>query len=515
MDIVKRNYDLSPAELYDVKQGDDIFIYNQSALWAAVLFKVMNRMGCVFNLLKQMFGQYRGEYLRVLCSNGAAHDYTGRALVQLFTKQLQQPTSLLAQQNLTALDTALVTLGRRRLPFIALLVLHHDLSNHFAKQRAFSLDPAPVKLPPAITWRPALVGGYDCAPPMLTPKPTFQHLPSPTVQLEADRILSQLPHHMTDDWVRHVSGKFAIITPIRTEALRKACMQGNYNDVLRQSVSLSYYKKFKSEWRRILQRRPHLLQPVEVQGVGDVDWWSHTGYYSVPATTSAFNKPNREPLPPIALLSDVERALTQPLSQVHGPSNLLKAVMLCASKTPFKSVPTTMTALSMTEIEAIEFVIKYVTSNDISPADANQFLAQMVNQHTALPLHILLTSAHGFIGAIRYFLHPQLSIEINANIKMMISTFVLTTPEHNAPDWIHLWNHRALELLAAVRSKVDPKTGIVRKEEVAAAISKLSPNSSRDSKLLRLRTPKEFEEAFDALMTAADPLPGDSSDDSS
>lgn len=314
-------------------------------------------MGCVFDLLKQMFGQHRGEYLRVLYSAGAAHGYTGRALVQLITKQLQQPTSLLAQQNLSAVDTALVTLGSRRLPILALLVLHHDLSNHYSKKRAFPGDPAPFKIPQSIIWAPAVLGGYDCAPPMLTPKPGFQQLPAAVVTLKADHVLSQLPHRVTDDWISHVSEKFAVLTPIRVEALRKACMTGNYNDVLKQSVSLGYFKKFKNEWRHILKSRPHLLRPVRLRSVNDTSWWGHMGSASVPRRPSNVNKANREPIPPIALLADVEQALLCSLDSQHAPANLLNAVLMCAAKTPFKSVPTTMAALGMTEVEAITLVI--------------------------------------------------------------------------------------------------------------------------------------------------------------
>ncbi|KAL7302213.1 hypothetical protein TKK_0004888 [Trichogramma kaykai] len=89
MDIVREKFSLEPVNLYNVHQGDDVWVSNENSLWAAVLFFTMNRMGFVFNSAKQMLGSMRGEFLRVLYSKGQALGYSARALVNLILRPVQ------------------------------------------------------------------------------------------------------------------------------------------------------------------------------------------------------------------------------------------------------------------------------------------------------------------------------------------------------------------------------------------------------------------------------------------
>lgn len=61
--LVKRYRNIESENILRTHQGDDIWIINSKRHWAACLYYVMNRMGFVFNPIKQMFGHNRGEFL--------------------------------------------------------------------------------------------------------------------------------------------------------------------------------------------------------------------------------------------------------------------------------------------------------------------------------------------------------------------------------------------------------------------------------------------------------------------
>lgn len=63
--LVKRFWDIEGVSIFRTHQGDDIWLSNKKRHWSACIYYMMNRMGLVFNPIKQMFGHNRGEFLRI------------------------------------------------------------------------------------------------------------------------------------------------------------------------------------------------------------------------------------------------------------------------------------------------------------------------------------------------------------------------------------------------------------------------------------------------------------------
>ena len=89
------------------------------------------------------------------------------------------------------------------------------------------------------------------------------------------------------------------------------------------------------------------------------------------------------------------------LDRVYASKNLMCSVLACIASS-FKSVTTTMTALDMDEIQALQFILDYVTHTNRGSEVARQFIKKLISEWSALPLHILLCASHGHIGVLRY-----------------------------------------------------------------------------------------------------------------
>lgn len=293
-----------PSDLYHVHQGDDVWISSKSPLWAAIIFLLMNQMGFVFNSKKQMFGNGRGEFLRVLSSHGSAYGYTGRALGNLFLRPIQNPVSLLPMEHLSSITNSLTTLARRGLSPLMLFALHHDLTVYWGKFRAFPGDPVPLVLPKSLMWYPPADGGYDCPPPFFSIVPRFCDLPQINLNLQADSIVAKLPGHMTDDWISYVSNKLGGEFSLRAKSLSMNCKAANYIDVIKAELSLRPFRSLKEQWRKTLKNHPNIRHFPTMIPYSDVDWYDKMGWDVNPNSFSVVNPPQKDRLPP-KYLSDM------------------------------------------------------------------------------------------------------------------------------------------------------------------------------------------------------------------
>lgn len=131
---------------------------------------------------------------------------------------------------------------------------------------------------------------------------------------------------------------------------------------------------------------------------------------------------------------------------------MVSSLVACTSASPFKSINATKTDLGLSELDAIQFILNYITDSDLGVFEhARSFISDSISSGLAFPLHLLLTAAHGYTGVLRYFLHPTLSIEVNARVKTQLLKFVKICPQHDPADWKILWNQRVLELVRYIR----------------------------------------------------------------
>lgn len=231
--FIQEEYGLSPVNLYNVHQGDDVWLSSSSKVWNRLLFYVLNNMGFIFNLKKQMFGPGRGEYLRVLYENGAARGYLARATVNFILRPLQNDIPLSPEAWANTLRESICTLARRGLDSYGVAVLWRDCVNYWCQYRSHANDMSPVAIPRRYMYTQTALNGLGICQPGAVFLATDALPPYPTLKSDAKVRYEGLPTHMTDDWIKHISKKAPEATrQFDVKLVREAVIQDNYRDIL-------------------------------------------------------------------------------------------------------------------------------------------------------------------------------------------------------------------------------------------------------------------------------------------
>ncbi|KAL7298777.1 hypothetical protein TKK_0008522 [Trichogramma kaykai] len=419
-DLVRDRLALQPEDLYHVHQGDDVWISNRNPVWAAALFQVMNRIGFIFGKTKQMFGPAQGEFLRVYFNDGTADGYTARAIVNLILRPVQNSISLLCQEQLSSISNSLTTLSRRGLSLCSLQALYSDLSAHWSQQRAYPGDDRPFPLPKAVMWASSMEGGMDCAPPHLSMKPDFSNINYPKLDISLPPEIEALPATMSEDWVKHLSIKIGGKYPIRADSLVRQAKFTNYISLIRDVSSLNCYKVLKDEWveaAKAIRNRP----TPQLVSIYDPDWATKMEVDTNPRLVSALAPANRDKLSPIYLAQSFNQRLHSQYGDNNKDNTLLSAVMSFITSSPFKNMNTTMTALGLNQLEALQFIMNYSQDSDHKGSvQAKQFLCRILANKDTFPLELLSDAAFAYLSAFRYEQHPALIIDIVARVKTQL-----------------------------------------------------------------------------------------------
>lgn len=367
-----------PSHLYHVHQGDDVWISNEDKLWARLVYAVMNGQGFIFSPPKQMFGQARGEYLRVLYARGTARGYLGRALANFIQRPLQNDVAQTPRAWAATATSGVATLARRGLPRLAVCVLWSDTIQHWCTTRSHPSDKRPVAAPLELIATPSICGGYGAAPPYSVVNSNSIRIlpPEPVARPPSYDLLADLPHAMTEDWVAHVSAKYKAANSsqsqrqIRSQLLKEALARDNYSDVAAAITPHSYRRRDKADFtrfvdailgpkpspRQVNSRIAKLLLPASLAR-------EERGPPSLPpqekAPTSACGVAPRLLINDPTIQANMAGTLGQPsyIKKDLQPYNGTQAVlgkMFASSR--FKSVNLTTLALGGSKIEAIQAI---------------------------------------------------------------------------------------------------------------------------------------------------------------
>lgn len=250
-------FGLRPEAEYTVHQGDDVWIVNQSRLWAISLFKVMKATGFEFQASKQLFAVNRGEFLRVMYSSEGARGFLARAVSTFIVNPIQNPTIVGPVEKATALNSQLHVLFRRGLTQEACDILWQATVAFYLKH------PRPggggTTVPLSVAKAPYTKGGLDLGPPATFgsckyPLPTLPRAQTYTRELE-----TAIPRHMSEDWVRVLSAKLTI--DIDAEAVRTLLHRSNVSDSLREKdriMSLRIWEREMESWSAKMKAVPRL-----------------------------------------------------------------------------------------------------------------------------------------------------------------------------------------------------------------------------------------------------------------
>jgi len=233
-DFVSDNYSILPIDLYNVHQGDDIWLSNKSKVWAAALYYCMNNMGFIFQGSKQMFGSGRGEYLRVLYIDGLALGYLARAIVNFILRPIQNDILDDAREWAQSTSDSIRVMMRRGLGIAVAHAAYLSSVGFWAVVRSHHMDNKPTRIPWLAIMLPSDSGGLGALPPSHFPNiaTSITPLPSrPSFDPHHVEQIHTLPSQMSDDWVAHVSAKYP--QAWRSSAVKSQLLQSNYPDIMR------------------------------------------------------------------------------------------------------------------------------------------------------------------------------------------------------------------------------------------------------------------------------------------
>lgn len=355
---VNRLAGLKPVNEYHVHQGDDVWVTSESPTWARVLYYVLHQQGFLFQESKQMFGNGRGEYLRVLYKDGRGYGYTARALANYILRPVQNDQGINPVAWARAISDAAHLLVRRGLTLSGANAIFHDGMSYWALARAHELDQAPVALPRAKLWAPSVLGGLALSPPgyqwtQIHDVRVSADLPEFSSTIKASEF--NLPCQMADDWIAHVSekklrGMDELV--INAERLREAIVSENHYDVLNEIGHERGWHSYKVQ----------LARRVSGRAWSDLDQTSMGQYCAniEQALEVAGGLIKRQPVRNLRIPS-IESALTFSMRDYIGGRPRLAPMHACVeqmiNRSRFKSDTRLAQAFSLSRLQALAYIV--------------------------------------------------------------------------------------------------------------------------------------------------------------
>lgn len=330
---VKRLLHLDPVGLYNIHQGDDVWISNMSRLWAASVYLVLQRTGLIFQPAKQMFDRQRGEFLRVVYTKEGARGYPMRAVGSLIVNPVQSTEIHAPQDKASALTSQIHLLYRRGVSEACCKWLWDAVVKHALSLRL--PNGAGVAIPVGVAAAANSVGGLDLGAPGLMgvvqqPIPILPQFRVNTTPLER-----AIPMHMAGDWISYMSSqiKEEIAVDRVKEGLHQANVSGSVRTVDKMS-GLRRYEKDLKDWVGGLQYR--------------------TGARWAQLSTSI-----REGVMISASFYGKLQLFKEPMSKKNGweRRGVIDCILGAVASGPFRDINTVQQAMNMGIVEATKYAI--------------------------------------------------------------------------------------------------------------------------------------------------------------
>nr|UUV42289.1 MAG: putative RNA dependent RNA polymerase [Lestijarvi totivirus] len=244
-DWVFEHLNILPVELFSIHQGDDVWITNESRVWAIVLFKCMQASGFDFQAKKQMFDKCRAEFLRVLYSSEGCMGYLSRAIPTLIVKPIQSTDISGPVERAIAMNSQVNLLFRRGFSFEGCVIAWKALVPYEARvtfpKGSFSIPFGVLRIHPRN-------GGLGLAPPMHLTRSKGLIKPPPTIQVSSVTLEQIVPMNMSKDWISYISDKIGCC--FDSEALMKMVHASNVTDSLRPKDRLACLEELEEVLRQ-------------------------------------------------------------------------------------------------------------------------------------------------------------------------------------------------------------------------------------------------------------------------
>lgn len=213
-DWVTEHFHVAPTQLKRIHMGDDVWCTTKGRLFALIHYAGLRASGFEMQASKQMFGQDRGEFLRVLYSGGVARGYLNRAIASLIIHPLDSGSKINPLAKARSLQDHIDVLIRRGLSLWCAQTIWWATVPHASN---FSIPlPGGNKLhcssPAALKRYPTHLGGYGLYPPGRSSDSSGLHpLPGPPqAKVRARDISDNTASHMAGEWVQQLANRVRI-----------------------------------------------------------------------------------------------------------------------------------------------------------------------------------------------------------------------------------------------------------------------------------------------------------------
>lgn len=401
-DYVASEYGCVAEDLYHVHQGDDVWLSNRNHLWARLMYYTMHQMGFIFQKSKQMFGEGRGEYLRVLYQNGDAGGYLHRALANFILRPLQNDSTQDPIAWAHTIQDGVATLSRRGLPQGLAQLVWTNCMNYWVKAKSHSKDKQGVRIPRTIIELAPENGGLGCPLPGsivlaggVYGFPELKHNP---------KQLAGVPMHMTDDWIQHVSKhstKMEALYTIRSDALREMSLHTSYASLPEHIIKAEAWPVYKEEIRKWrddnsakLSRRSKRYTCTDSKQLAQ----ALTTHYSLAAGTN----PSR---PLLQNIAQIEAPPSIEATEYMGLSNTLNKLV---ASSRFKSISATATAYGSSKHQALTTILAAASEDTSASQDARFDIQYILSRPTLESVALLQRPGSSALNALAPFIDSNL-----------------------------------------------------------------------------------------------------------
>lgn len=337
---VEDNLGISPVDLHNIHQGDDVWISNKSRLWAMTTFEVMRSTGFIFQSAKQMFDVCRGEFLRVVYTDTGCRGYLGRAIGTLIMKPIQGADVVGPAERAVALNSQIMILRRRGMTEKACELLWRAMVPYAARSK---LPNGALTLPVSFLTKSYLDGGLDLGYPGTAAERSNKVSPIPVMQLGSKVLESEVSTNMAQDWANVLSRKLQM--PIDYDKVVELLHRSNVSDSLRTEDRMGCLRALERTLRK---------------------WLADNTFGPVQRNKAIYEALKEGSRADSVFVDDIRDLASNILGKrVRPNNNIVSNILRAVRASPYKSVETAKTATGQGSVAAIQAAILSVNNQYI------------------------------------------------------------------------------------------------------------------------------------------------------
>lgn len=258
---VNKHLGFEEDEVWNLHQGDDVWLSSNSRLLNIVQFTVLKACGFDISDKKQMQSVCTGEFLRVLYHKDGCKGFLARSMGTLIERPLQAEQDVAPQSRAVGINSQLNILLRRGLSKEVTTLIWKETMRFQLTSRIGADECSRISI--NLAERSRLDGGLDIGPPFTLAEKDVCLPKLPMLKYESPVMYKQIPTHTTDAWIRLVSRRYG--DKMQVDRLRQALHKANIAGSIPASDKLKARKvlhKELDEWNDIVSKNCKLKSNV-------------------------------------------------------------------------------------------------------------------------------------------------------------------------------------------------------------------------------------------------------------